>query len=58
MCNSCEALMINSIYCHEIGCPETWKDYQRECKWCGQSFRPKEKHQTCCNESCTESYYN
>jgi len=57
MCNSCEALMINGIYCHETGCPEAWKDYQRECKWCGQDFKPEEEHQDCCSIDCSESYH-
>lgn len=57
MCNQCEALMINGVYCHEIGCPESWKDYKRECKWCGQDFKPKEKYQNCCSQDCSKSYH-
>lgn len=26
MCDSCEVLTINGVYCHELGCPEAWKD--------------------------------
>ena len=58
MCNSCEALMINGVLCHETGCPEAWKDYVRECKWCGQEFKPEEKWQKCCSEDCAEAYYH
>ena len=34
-CNSCEALMINGVYCHEAGCPDAWRDYTSECAECG-----------------------
>lgn len=57
-CNSCEVLYINGIKTHEIGCPDSWKDYPTECKWCGQEFIPEEKHQECCSSECTENYYN
>ena len=56
-CPLCEALMINGVYCHEQGCPDAWKDYDRECKECGSSFRPETRHQDCCSEECTEAYH-
>ena len=56
-CGSCEALMINGVYCHETGCPDAWKDYTRECKWCGTEFEPEDRHQILCDVSCAESYY-
>jgi len=55
-CDSCQALMINGIFCHETGCPNAWKDYDRECKWCGQKFKPETKHQDFCCDDCAESY--
>ena len=58
MCHSCEALTINGIYCHEFGCPDAWRDYKRECKWCGQEFVPETEYQDCCDQSCAEAYYN
>ena len=58
MCEQCEALMINGLYCHEIGCPVAWKDYNRECKWCGQEFKPEDQGQKFCEDSCAESYYS
>lgn len=58
MCDSCEAVRINGILCHETGCPDAWKGYKKECKWCGSEFLPEEKHQTCCCEDCAEAYYN
>ena len=56
MCKSCDAVMINGVYCHEHGCPDAWKDYIRECKWCGQEFIPDSRGQEFCSDSCAESY--
>lgn len=56
-CNSCEILYINGVRTHEEGCPEEWKDYQRECLWCGGKFTPKDKMQLCCDSDCAEAYY-
>jgi len=44
--------------CHEKGCPESYKDQIKECKWCGFEFQPETKNQVCCDLSCTESYLN
>lgn len=57
-CSSCEACVINGVYCHETGCPDSWKDERRECKWCGLTFTPKEKHQWCCCDECFQDYNN
>jgi len=56
MCKSCEVLYINGVKCHETGCPDAWKDYERECLWCGQKFKPEERYQECCSHSCTVAY--
>ena len=56
MCKSCEALMINGVYCHEIGCPDSWKDYARNCRWCGEEFIPEDVNQVLCSEDCGISY--
>jgi len=58
MCQSCEAIVINGLLCHEYGCPDAWRTYNRECKWCGAEFKPENREQTCCSEDCAESYYN
>jgi len=55
-CDSCDALMINGVYCHETGCPDAWKDARRECPWCGATFTPEERYQKFCSEDCAESY--
>jgi len=57
MCDSCEALMINGILCHEQGCPDAWRDKERECKECGCMFIPKVKGQKVCSEQCANDYY-
>ena len=56
MCNSCEAVMINGVYCHEHGCPDKWTTELRECKWCGSEFEPEDRYQVFCDESCAEVY--
>ncbi len=55
-CDSCEVVMVNGVRTHEKGCPNAWKDYKKECKWCGSEFKPKEKNQNCCSKSCEKSY--
>jgi hypothetical protein len=54
-CPSCEASMINGVFCHETGCPEAFKK-KTECKWCGSLFIPENRYQECCSEECAESY--
>ena len=58
MCTQCQELMINGVRCHETGCPEAWRDEDRECKWCGSPFRPQFKHQEFDDVDCGESYYS
>lgn len=29
-CNQCESLYINGVFCHETGCPNTHKIYDKE----------------------------
>ncbi len=57
MCQSCEVMVINGVLCHETGCPDSWKDYKRECKWCGREFKLKEENQVCCTKPCKRAYY-
>lgn len=56
MCNSCEVAMINGVKCHETGCPDSWQDYKRECKWCGSEFLPESNQQFCCDDDCARAY--
>ena len=57
MCESCEALNINGVNCHEAGCPDSWRDYDVECLKCGSDFRPAEGHQKFCDDECASAYY-
>jgi hypothetical protein len=56
MCQSCEALTVNGVLCHESGCPDAWKDYKRTCKWCGSTFTPEFSRQQFCDDSCYACY--
>ena len=55
-CPSCELLMINLVLCHETGCPDNHLFVIRECRWCGTHFRPTERGQEFCDETCAEAY--
>lgn len=57
-CDSCAVLVINNVICHEFGCPDKWRDEQRECNWCGAEFTPEDSDQSFCEESCAESYWS
>ena len=57
-CKACEIMCINGVRCHEHGCPESWKDEVRLCKWCGQKFKPEFDYQECCEKSCAEAYHS
>ena len=58
MCESCEASIINGVYCHEQGCPDSWKTEIRECLWCGSEFKPEHRDQHCCCDDCHLAYYS
>ena len=56
MCDSCEALMINGVHCHETGCPDAHKGEFKRCAWCGSKFAPEyDENQEYCCESCWEA---
>lgn len=57
MCDSCQVVRINGVLCHEHGCPDAWKDYYRECLWCGQRFKPEVSHQEHCEDNCYRAYH-
>jgi hypothetical protein len=56
-CNSCDAVYINGVFCHEQGCPDAWIDQVRECVECGYEFIPENKDQTCCSKECAWIFY-
>lgn len=55
-CSQCELMMVNGIIVHEIGCPLAWRDEIRDCKWCGQEFRPEHDEQVCCDATCLAAW--
>jgi len=57
MCQSCEALKINGVLCHEHNCPDAWKDQTRECRECGCEFKTEGQDQRFCSEECAAAYY-
>lgn len=51
-CDQCLAIMINGVFCHEIGCPNRGKTYENgewikylDCFYCGYPVREDE----CCD---------
>lgn len=58
MCEQCEVVSINGVNCHELGCPDSWKDYKVSCDWCGSEFMPEVKDQVLCDSDCAEAYYS
>ncbi len=56
-CDQCDAIFINGHLSHEIGCPDSWKDYSIECRECGQLFIPETRYQDCCSDTCSEMYH-
>jgi len=54
-CQGCEVLTINGVRCHESGCPDAWRDYTAECRWCGQRYAPESRYQRYCSDDCAES---
>lgn len=50
MCASCQMLNINGYNCHEPGCPDAWKDADRECRECGCDFKPEDRYQWDCDD--------
>ena len=49
-CDSCQAAVINGMFCHETGCPGAWKDQDVKCRECDEEFTPEERWQTICRD--------
>ena len=56
-CDGCNPSMVNGVLCHESGCPDAWRDSERECVWCGYLFSPSESTERFCSGSCCDSYH-
>ena len=54
-CDGCQLLFINGAMCHEIGCPESWKDYSIECHECGCDFIRSERSEAVCPDCAAEN---
>lgn len=49
-CDSCSPSMVHGTICHELGCPNAWRDYTVECFQCGCDFYPTERWQRTCED--------
>jgi len=49
MCDQCNALTINGIFCHELGCPNI-----KKCAWCDKKIEKNEYEEF--NGICEECY--
>lgn len=47
-CDGCQPSMINGKLCHELGCPDSWRDYTAECRECGCDFYRSERYSSIC----------
>jgi hypothetical protein len=56
-CDGCSPSMIDGVLCHEHGCPDAWRDYERECGECGGGFYPELHEQEFCSDTCCRAYF-
>ena len=49
-CNGCTPVRVNGLLCHELGCPDSWRDHEEECRECGSDFVKSDRHQTLCDD--------
>lgn len=47
-CDSCNMISIQGVPCHEIGCPDAWRETLVECSECGFDFHREGRYQTTC----------
>lgn len=50
-CNSCHLLLLNSLTCHEFGCPNT----PRYCRECKRQIRTDRRE--FCSDRCYAAFY-
>ena len=50
LCRSCDAMVINGVFCHETGCPDAPKS--KTCFECGYEFTSRSADRVC--EDCRE----
>jgi len=57
-CNQCEAMMINGVFCHETGCPNSPLGCKRKCMNCLVDFIVQDKeHTDFCSDDCKMEYW-
>lgn len=49
-CESCNSATINGVFCHERGCPDSWKYRVNDCFECGCFFVLEHKDQKFCSD--------
>jgi hypothetical protein len=49
-CDGCSPANINGVFCHETGCPESWRDHEVECDECGDEFYPESRGERICKD--------
>lgn len=49
-CDGCSPSVINGIFCHESGCPDSWRDKIIDCWECGCEFIPHSRYNTICDD--------
>ncbi len=54
-CQSCNAVAINGVNCHETGCPDAWRDKPKRCFDCGCKFIPEVRFANICQD-CADSF--
>ena len=47
-CDGCRLAVIDGQLCHEIGCPESWRDTAISCHDCGCDFIRSERNEIVC----------
>jgi len=49
-CHHCASMRVNGTPIHETGCPDAWRDYDRNCRECGCPFRPETSDRAVCDD--------
>ena len=49
-CDGCNPSMIQGVLCHELGCPDAWRDTRKECRECGCDFYRTDRWQAQCQD--------
>ena len=64
-CDGCSPSMVSAhstsgktqmVICHELNCPDAWRDYPRDCRWCGSAYYPTDREQAFCGDDCAQAY--